>query len=66
MLKPDNLNLDLFWLRDESLEETDNLLPPAEIATSIVEDLRNALEQFTAVVEDLGSIARRHSKPLYL
>ncbi len=54
LLKRDKLSLDLFWLRDESLEGTDNLPPPAEIAASIVEDLQNALEQFLAIAEDLG------------
>jgi type I restriction-modification system DNA methylase subunit len=29
LLKRDKLSLDLFWLRDESLEGTDKLLPPA-------------------------------------
>jgi type I restriction enzyme M protein len=54
LLKRDKLSLDLFWLRDESLEGTDNLPPPAEIAASIVEDLQNALEQFMVIAEDLG------------
>jgi len=54
LLKRDKLSLDLFWLRDESLESTDNLPPPAVIAASIVEDLQNALEQFMAIAEDLG------------
>ena len=54
LLKRDKLSLDLFWLRDESLEGRDKLPPPAEIAASIVEDLQNALEQFMAIAEDLG------------
>ncbi|HTK06635.1 MAG TPA: class I SAM-dependent DNA methyltransferase [Ktedonobacteraceae bacterium] len=58
LAKRDKLSLDLFWLRDESLEGTDNLLPPAEIAASIVEDLQNALEQFMAIAEDLGKSGR--------
>lgn len=66
LLKRDKLSLDLFWLRDESLEGTDNLLPPAEIAASIVEDLQNALEQFTAIAEDLGRKKNGYSEPLYL
>jgi len=31
--------LDVFWLRDESLEDVENLPPPAVIAAEIVEDL---------------------------
>ena len=57
LFKRDKLSLDLFWLRDESLEGTDRLPSPAEIAASIVEDLQNALEQFMAIAEDLGGRA---------
>jgi type I restriction-modification system DNA methylase subunit len=66
LLKRDKLSLDLFWLRDESLEGTDKLPPPAEIAASIVEDLQNALEQFMAIAEDLGGKSTRTSGPLQL
>jgi len=52
--KRDKANLDLFWLRDESLEGSDNLPAPDVLAASIVEDLRAALEQFAAIAEDLG------------
>ena len=54
IVKRDKANLDLFWLRDESLEGADALPPPNVIAASIVEDLRAALEQFAAIAEDLG------------
>ena len=54
LARRDKLSLDRFWLRDESLEGTDNLPPPAEIAASIVEDLQAALEQFMAIADDLG------------
>jgi type I restriction enzyme M protein len=53
LLKRDKLSLDLFWLRDESLEGADALPPPAVLAASIVEDLQAALEQFTAIADDL-------------
>jgi type I restriction enzyme M protein len=52
--KRDKLSLDLFWLRDESLEGSDGLPAPEVLAQSIVEDLRAALEQFAAVAADLG------------
>ena len=48
-------NLDIFWLRDESLEETENLPDPDIIAGEIVEDLEAALEQFRLIAEDLGN-----------
>jgi hypothetical protein len=36
--------LDIFWLRDESLEDTENLPAPELIAAEIVEDLQTALD----------------------
>jgi len=39
-------SLDIFWLRDESLEESDNLSDPDVLSQDIVEDLEAALEQF--------------------
>ncbi|MGE5603405.1 MAG: HsdM family class I SAM-dependent methyltransferase, partial [Nitrososphaerales archaeon] len=50
----DKVNLDIFWLRDESLEDSANLPDPDVIAREIVEDLQAALEQFAAIAEDLG------------
>ena len=50
----DKVNLDIFWLRDESLEDTNNLPDPDVIAAEIVEDLRTALEQFEEILADLG------------
>jgi type I restriction enzyme M protein len=53
LLKRDKLNLDIFWLKDESLEDVDSLPPPDEIAAEIVENLQAALEAFQAVAEEL-------------
>ena len=39
LMARDKASLDIFWLRDESLEDTDNLPPPEVIAAEIVEDL---------------------------
>ena len=46
--------LDIFWVRDESLEDTDNLPPPEAIAAEIVEDWTAALAEFAAVAESLA------------
>jgi hypothetical protein len=48
-------SLDIFWLRDESLEESDNLPDPDVLAQEIVEDLEAALEQFREIAVDLGA-----------
>ena len=47
-------SLDIFWLRDESFEESDNLPDPAVLAEEIVEDLEAALEQFRQIANDLS------------
>ena len=48
------MNLDIFWLRDESLEDTANLPDPDVLATEIMEDLQAALEQFEEIAGDFG------------
>ena len=49
----DKANLDITWLRDESLENMDNLPAPEIIAREIVEDLTAALAEFEAVAAAL-------------
>jgi type I restriction enzyme M protein len=53
LTKRDKLNLDIFWLKDESLEDSANLPDPDVIATEIVEDLQAALVQFAEIASDL-------------
>ena len=55
LIKRDKANLDIFWIKDESLEDTDNLPPPGIIAQDITEDLQTALEQFQEIADDLGN-----------
>jgi type I restriction enzyme M protein len=50
----DKASLDIFWLRDESLEDSANLPEPAVIAAEIAEDLEAALGQIRGILEDLG------------
>lgn len=50
----DKTNLDIFWLRDESLEDTENLPPPEVLASEIVEQLEAALTEFKNVEEILS------------
>lgn len=42
------------WLRDESLDDSQNLQPPDVIAAEIVENLEAALEQFTEIYQELS------------
>jgi len=49
----DKTNLDIFWLKDDSLEDTENLPGPEVLATQITENLGSALEQFSGIQEEL-------------
>ncbi len=53
LLARDKVSLDLFWLRDESLEDIDNLPAPAVLAAEIAEDLQSALTEIQALTESL-------------
>ncbi len=53
LTKRDKLNLDIFWLKDDALEESANLPAPEIIAADITADLEAALEQFATIAEDL-------------
>lgn len=57
LVKRDKLNLDIFWLKDDSLEDIDSLPSPEVIAAEIVENLEAALEQFRSVAEELDEAA---------
>jgi len=56
LIARDKASLDIFWLRDESLEDTDNLPAPGVIAAEIVEDLEAALAEFAELAESLQGI----------
>jgi len=53
LIQRDKVSLDIFWLRDESLEDSENLPAPEILAQEIVENLGVALEQFESIVEEL-------------
>ncbi|MBL8739047.1 MAG: SAM-dependent DNA methyltransferase [Planctomycetes bacterium] len=57
ILARDKVSLDLFWLRDESLEDSANLPDPHILAEEIADDLRSALEQIESVLGDLQARA---------
>ena len=61
LVQRDKANLDITWLRDESLEDADTLLPPEVIAQEIVEDLEAALREFAAIADALA--ARKRPDP---
>ena len=49
----DKVSLDLFWLRDESVEDSANLPDPNILAQEIADDLRSALGQIEDILGDL-------------
>jgi type I restriction enzyme M protein len=53
LMKRDKTDLDIFWLKDKSLEDAENLPAPELIAEEIIENLEAALEQFRGVYEEL-------------
>ena len=55
LIKRDKVSLDIFWLRDESMEDTASLPPPDAIAGEIVEDLRAALEQLEEIAAEFAA-----------
>ncbi len=54
LINRDKASLDIFWLKDDSLEDSDNLPEPDVIGLEIIEDLEAALEQFKLIIEDIG------------
>ena len=51
----DKTSLDVFWLRDKSLTDLDNLPEPDELAEEIIENLEAGLESFRKLLTGLGS-----------
>lgn len=49
----DKASLDIFWLKDDSLDNLDNLPPPDVLAQEIVEHLESALASFREVAASL-------------
>jgi len=54
LMQRDKVSLDIFWLKDESLEDSANLPAPDLLASEIAENLESALEQFRGIYEALG------------
>ena len=52
LLAGDKVNLDIFWLKDEALDDPDLLPTPEEVAAEIVES--TALDRFRNVAKALS------------
>ena len=53
LMQRDKVNLDIFWIKDESLEDAENLPEPGVLAAEIIENLEAALELFGNIEEEL-------------
>jgi type I restriction enzyme M protein len=56
LIARDKTNLDIFWLKDDSLEDVDALPEPEIIAAEIVENLKEALAAFSEVEDEFETI----------
>ncbi len=54
ILSRDKTSLDIFWIKDKSLADLDNLPDPDVLAAEILENLEEAMESFRGIVEKLG------------
>jgi type I restriction enzyme M protein len=55
LIARDKANLDIFWLRDESLDDAASLEDPDIIAADIIEDLQTALDEISLIYADLAT-----------
>lgn len=53
LIDRDKANLDIFWLKDDSLADIDNLAKPEELASAILRDLEEAIKSFSEVEREL-------------
>jgi len=53
LMERDKVNLDIFWLKDDSLEDIEDLPEPEVLAADITENLEAALDQFSQIQTDL-------------
>ncbi len=54
LIQRDKASLDIFWLKDDSIEDSANLPDPDVLALDIAENLEAALEQFRGIVDELN------------
>ena len=51
----DKTSLDIFWLRDKSLADLDNLPDPEDLAKEIIENIEAGLDSFRKVASSLNA-----------
>ncbi|MFD2573775.1 N-6 DNA methylase [Spirosoma soli] len=56
IISRDKTSLDIFWLKDDSLGDLDNLPDPDQLALDIVENLESALDSFRQIASRLQTV----------
>ena len=51
----DKTSLDIFWIKDQSLTDLDNLPDPDILATEIIDNLESGLNSFREIMETIKS-----------
>ena len=51
----DKTSLDIFWIKDKTLADLDNLPDPDVLANEIIDNLEAAMESFREIMEELGA-----------
>jgi len=54
VLARDKTNLDIFWLRDKSLTDLDNLPDPDVLASEIIDNIESGLNSFKEIMETIN------------
>lgn len=54
ILERDKTSLDIFWIKDKTLADLDNLPEPDVLASDIIENLQSALESFQELKSQIG------------
>lgn len=58
IISRDKTSLDIFWLKDKSLTDLDNLPDPDVLATEIIENLESGLNNFKEIMETISEEAK--------
>lgn len=53
ILNRDKTSLDVFWIKDKSLADLDNLPDPDVLAADIIENLQSAMDSFNELINAL-------------
>jgi hypothetical protein len=56
LMARDKTNLDIFWLKDKSLADLDNLPDPDILANEIIENIEAGLASFCEIMDTINAI----------